>query len=78
VYETLIRTFMVEISNDDITSGSGRLLSPEIDMPPLETNEKPQINCERYAIHEKRVLDTDRKPRLIYRLVMSLPVSDAS
>jgi hypothetical protein len=67
---------VVELSNGDETSGSGRLLAAEIDKPPLLTNEKSQMTCERHAIDSKLVLNTNRKPWSLYRLVTLLPVSD--
>jgi hypothetical protein len=68
---------VVELSNGDVTSGSRRFLAAEIGKPPLKTNEKTQKACERYTIDTKNELDTNRKPWSLYRLVTSLPVSDA-
>jgi hypothetical protein len=67
---------MVALSFDDVTSGLGRPLAAEIDKLPLLTNEKSHITCERYAIDSKLVLNTNRKPWSLYRLVTPLPVSD--
>jgi hypothetical protein len=69
---------VVALSTGDVTSGLGRPLAAEIDKPPLLTNEKSHITCERCAIDRKFVLNTDRKPWSLYRLVTSLPVSDVT
>jgi hypothetical protein len=69
---------MVALSTGDVISGLGRPLATEIEKPPLLTNEKSHITCERYAIDSKLVLNTNRKPWSLYRLVMSLPVSDVT
>jgi hypothetical protein len=53
---------VVELSNGNVTSGSGRLLATEIDKLPLLTNEKSNIACEQYAMDSKLVINTDRKP----------------
>jgi hypothetical protein len=68
---------VVELLNGNVTSGSRRLLAAEIDKPPLLTNEKTQITCERCTIDTKHVLNTNRKPWSLYRLMTSLPVSNA-
>jgi hypothetical protein len=69
---------VIELSIGDVISGIARLLAAEIDKPPLLTNEKPHITCERYAIDSKLVLNTNRKPWSLCHLVMSLPVSDVT
>jgi hypothetical protein len=53
---------VVKLSNDDVTSGSERLLAVEIDEPPLMTNAKLQITCERYTMDTKHMLIANRKP----------------
>jgi hypothetical protein len=67
---------MVNLSVDDVIFRSRTPLAAEIDKPPLVTKEKSHITCERYAIDRKLVLNTNRKPWSLYRLVTSLPVSD--
>jgi hypothetical protein len=52
---------MVALSTGDVISGLGRPLATEIEKPPLSTNEKAHIACERYAIDSKLVLNTNRK-----------------
>jgi hypothetical protein len=69
---------MVTLSIDDVTSGLGRPLAAELDKPPLLTNGKSHITCERCAIDRKLVLNTNRKPWSLYLLVTSLPVSDVT
>jgi hypothetical protein len=69
---------MVTPSFDDVTSGLGRRLAAELDKPPLLTNGKSNITCERCAIDRKLVLNIPRKPWSLYLLVTSLPVSDVT
>jgi hypothetical protein len=66
---------MVELLNGDVTSGLSRHLAAEIKKPPIFKNEESYITCERYAIDLKLVLNTNRKPWPIFRLVTSLLTS---
>jgi hypothetical protein len=74
VSETLIGNRLT----GDVTSVLGRPLAAEINKPPLSTNENSYIPCERCAKGRKFVLNTDRKPWSLYRLVTPLPVSDVN
>jgi hypothetical protein len=69
---------MVAVSTGDVISGLGRHLATELIKPPLLTNEKLHITCERYAIDSKLVLNINREPWSLYRLVTLLPVSDVT
>jgi hypothetical protein len=67
---------VVELSNDDFTSGLRRPLAAEIDKRPLLTSQKTPITSERYTVDKKHVLNTDEKPWSRNRLVASFPVCD--
>jgi hypothetical protein len=67
-----------ELSIGDVTSGLPRPLAAEIAKPLLMTNQRSHITRERCAIDRNLVLNTNRKPWSIRRLVTSLPVSDVT
>jgi hypothetical protein len=67
---------MVELSNDDFTSGLRRPLAAEIDTRPLLTSQIMPITNERYTLDSKHVLNTNREPWSTNRLVASFPVCD--
>jgi hypothetical protein len=69
---------VVALSTGDVTSGLVRPLAAEIDKPPLVTNEKSRITCERCAINRKFVLNTNRKPLSGYSLKIFSPLGGAS
>jgi hypothetical protein len=67
----------VKESNGDVTSGLARPLAIEIDISRISARGKPLIASKRYKIDGKCCWNTNRKPWSLYRLVTSLPVSDA-
>jgi hypothetical protein len=69
---------VVDLSTGDVTSGLPRPLAAEIAKPLLMTNQRSHITRERCAIDRNLVLNTNRKPWSIRRLVTSLPVSDVT
>jgi hypothetical protein len=64
---------MVELSNDDVTSGLRRPLAAEIDKWPSMTS---HITLERYTVDSKHVLNGKQKQWSTDRLVTSFPVCD--
>jgi hypothetical protein len=67
---------VVELSNGDSTFGMRRPIAAEIDKRPLLTSQKTPMTSERYTVDNKHVLNTNKKPWSINRLVASFPVCD--
>jgi hypothetical protein len=67
---------MVKLSTGDATSSLGRPLAAKIGKLTLLPTEKTRLTGEWYTLDLKDVLNTDRKPWLGYRLMMSLSACD--
>jgi hypothetical protein len=67
---------VVELSNDDFTSGLRRPLAAKINKRLLLNFQKMPITSERYTVDSKRVLNTNKKPWSANRLVASIPACD--
>jgi hypothetical protein len=68
----------VKKSNGDFTSGLIRPLAAEIVFLLFSATTKALITSKRYKIDGKCLQNTNRKPWSLYRLLTSLPVSNAS
>jgi hypothetical protein len=75
--KTDIYQIEVKESNGDFTSGLTRPLAAEIVFLPFSAITKALITSKRYKIDGKCPQNTNRKPWSPYRLVTSLPVSNA-
>jgi hypothetical protein len=64
--------------NGDVSYGLIRSQVVEMDNPPLLTTEKTQIACEKFNVHVKHMVDTNRKPTPENRRMTSFPVGDAA
>jgi hypothetical protein len=69
---------VVELPIGDDTSVLARPLAAEIAKPLSMTNANSHIICDGSAIDRKLVLNANRKPWALYRLLTSLPLSDVT
>jgi hypothetical protein len=64
-------------SNVDIIFGLERPLAAEIGIPPFPTSEKALITSKGLKMDRKRMWNTRRKPRSLYRVMAPFPVANA-
>jgi hypothetical protein len=69
---------MFVLANDNVSSGLRRPLAVDFECPTFKMYGKPFITCQMLNTESCCVLNTNWKPRLMYRVATSLKVRDTS